>query len=393
MSDPVRFDSLHLETLDTADGHRIGRVTLDAPRSLNALSLEMIDALQSQLDAWATDDAIAAVWLEGAGDKAFCAGGDVVALHRAIVAGEADHDPAATQGFIARYFSHEYRLDHTLHGYPKPVIAWGDGIVMGGGIGLFVGASHRIVTPRSMLAMPEITIGLYPDVGASWFLNRCPGRSGLFLGLTGARLNASDALFVGLADRLIDDTRREAVIEDLRQADWREPARAVGHVLRQHDADASRERAPQPEVQPRLETLDALTDADDDATLIRRVIDAASDDDPWIARAAKNLAAGSPLSARLILRQLSRCRRLSLSEVLREELNLSLACAARGDLAEGVRALLIDKDRNPRWQHMHGDVPDVDIRACFVSPWDCDSHPLRDLVDRPAEKEPTHATG
>ncbi|OLO08770.1 hypothetical protein BTW08_05485 [Salinicola sp. MH3R3-1] len=392
MTDPGRFDALHLETLDTADGHRIGRVTLDAPRSLNALTLEMIDDLQSQLDAWATDDAIAAVWLEGTGDKAFCAGGDVVALHRAIVAGETDHDPAAAQGFIARYFSHEYRLDHTLHGYPKPVIAWGDGIVMGGGIGLFVGASHRVVTPRSMLAMPEITIGLYPDVGASWFLNRCPGRSGLFLGLTGARLNASDALFVGLADRLIDDMRREAVIEDLRQADWGEPARAVGHVLRQH-ADASRERAPKPEVQPRLDTLDALTDDDDDETLIRRVIDAASDDDPWIARAAKNLAAGSPLSARLILRQLSRCRRLSLAEVLREELNLSLACAARGDLAEGVRALLIDKDRNPRWQHVHGAVPDADIQACFVSPWDCDSHPLRDLVDRPVEKEPTHATG
>ncbi|WP_110654359.1 enoyl-CoA hydratase/isomerase family protein [Salinicola halimionae] len=397
MSDPVRFDSLHLETLATADGHRIGRVTLDAPRSLNALTLEMIDGLQSRLDAWAAEPSIVAVWLEGAGDKAFCAGGDVVTLHRAIVDGQAGHVPDAAEhrndeSFVARYFSHEYRLDHILHGYPKPVIAWGDGIVMGGGIGLMAGASHRVVTPRSMLAMPEITIGLYPDVGASWFLNRMPGRSGLFLGLTGARLNASDALFVGLADRLIDDTRREAVIDDLRQADWREPALAVGRVLRQHAA-ANREQAPPPEVQPRLDTLDSLTDADNDATLIRRVIDAGSDDDPWIAWAAKNLAAGSPLSARLILRQLSRCRRLSLAEVLRQELNLSLACAARGDLAEGVRALLIDKDRNPRWQHMHGEVPDADIQACFVSPWDCDGHPLRDLVDRPADKEPTHATG
>jgi len=397
MTEGIQFDSLIFETLATADGHRIGRVTLDAPRSLNALTLEMIDGLQSRLDAWAADTSIVAIWLEGAGDKAFCAGGDVVALHRAIVDGQAGHVPDAAEhrndeSFVARYFSHEYRLDHTLHGYPKPVIAWGDGIVMGGGLGLMAGASHRVVTPPSMLAMPEITIGLYPDVAASWFLNRCPGRSGLFLGLTGARLNASDALFVGLADRLIDDTRREAVIDDLRLADWREPARAVGHVLRQHAA-ASRERAPSPEMQPRLDTLDSLTDADDDATLIRRVIDAASDDDPWIARAAKNLAAGSPLSARLILRQLSRCRRLSLAEVLREELNLSLACAARGDLAEGVRALLIDKDRNPRWQHVHGEVPDADIQACFVSPWDCDSHPLRDLVDRPAEKEPTHATG
>jgi len=391
MSDPVRFDDLQFDTLTTADGHRIGRVTLDAPRSLNALTLEMIDALQTRLDAWAADTTIVAVWLEGAGDKAFCAGGDVVALHRAIVEGRTSADPESREGFVARYFSHEYRLDHTIHGYPKPVIAWGDGIVMGGGIGLMAGASHRIVTPRSQLAMPEITIGLYPDVAASWFLNRCPGRSGLFAGLTGARLNASDALFMGLADRLIDDTRREAVIDDLLQADWNEPAHAVGHVLRQH-ADASRQRAPSPEVQPRLDTLNALTDADDDATLIRRVIDAASDDDPWIARAAKNLAAGSPLSARLILRQLSRCRRLSLAEVLRQELNLSLACAARGDLAEGVRALLIDKDKNPGWQHTHGEVPDADIAACLVAPWDRDRHPLRDLVDRTAEEDPAHAT-
>ncbi|WP_110630835.1 enoyl-CoA hydratase/isomerase family protein [Salinicola salarius] len=392
MSDQVRFD-----TLSTADGYRIGVITLDAPKSLNALSLGMIDALQARLDAWAADEAIVAVWLEGAGDKAFCAGGDVIALYRAIVEGRTNADPEAVahrndESFVARYFSHEYRLDHAIHGYPKPVIAWGDGIVMGGGIGLMAGASHRVVTPRAQLAMPEITIGLYPDVGASWFLNRMPGRSGLFLGLTGARLNASDALFVGLADRLIDESRREAVIDGLLRADWREPASAVGQVLREH-ASASRTLAPNGEVAPRLDAIAALTDADDDATLIRRVIAAASDGDPWIARAAKNLAAGSPLSARLILRQLSRCRRLSLSEVLREELGLSLACAARGDLAEGVRALLIDKDKTPAWRHRHGEVPETDIAACFISPWDRDRHPLRDLVDRPAEEEPAHATG
>lgn len=391
MSDQVRFD-----TLPTADGHRIGRVTLDAPRSLNALSLGMIDALQARLDAWAADETIVAVWLEGAGDKAFCAGGDVVALYRAIVEGRTNADPEAVahrndESFVARYFSHEYRLDHALHTYPKPIVAWGDGIVMGGGMGLLAGASHRVVTPRSMLAMPEITIGLYPDVGASWFLNRMPGASGIFLGLTGARLNASDALFVGLADRLIAAERRDAVIDDLLNADWSRPRAALDRVLRMHAA-ASRELAPDGEVAPRLDAIAALTDADDDATLIRRVIAAASDVDPWIARAARNLAAGSPLSARLILRQLSRCRRLSLSEVLREELTLSLACATRGDLAEGVRALLIDKDKTPAWRHRHGEVPETDIEACFVSPWDRDGHPLRDLDDRAVDEEPTHAT-
>lgn len=385
-------DHVRLHTLATADGHRIGVITLDAPKSLNALSLEMIDVIQPQLDAWANDPEIVAVWLEGAGDKAFCAGGDVVALHRAIVTGATGHDPEASDGFVARYFSHEYRLDHTIHGYPKPVIVWGDGIVMGGGIGLMAGASHRVVTPRSQLAMPEITIGLYPDVGASWFLNRMPGRSGLFLGLTGARLNATDALFVGLADRLIDETYRQAVIDDLLCADWAEPTRAVGRVLREY-AEASRSRAPEPRVRPRLDVFDRLTDADDDERLIRQLIAAGDSDDDWIARAANTLAAGSPLSARLILRQLARTRRLALAEALREELTLSLACAARGDLAEGVRALLIDKDRNPGWRHRHGEVPEADIQACFVSPWGGDDHPLRDLVDRPAEEKPTHATG
>ncbi|WP_110650795.1 enoyl-CoA hydratase/isomerase family protein [Salinicola peritrichatus] len=384
--------NVQIDRLATDDGHHIGTLILDAPKSLNALSLAMIDAIQPQLEAWANDPEIVAVWLEGAGDKAFCAGGDVVALHRAIVTGATGHDPEASDGFVARYFSHEYRLDHTIHGYPKPVIVWGDGIVMGGGIGLMAGASHRVVTPRSQLAMPEITIGLYPDVGASWFLNRMPGRSGLFLGLTGTRLNASDALFVGLADRLIGENRRDAVLEDLRQADWREPIAAINRVLRAHARD-SQMLAPEPQLAPRLTRIDALTDADDAESLIAGIIAASDSDDPWLARAAKTLAAGSPLSARLIVRQLARTRRLSLAEVLREELTLSLACAARGDLAEGVRALLIDKDRNPGWRHRHGEVPEADIQACFVSPWGGDDHPLRGLVDRPAEEKPTHATG
>ncbi|WP_110601744.1 enoyl-CoA hydratase/isomerase family protein [Salinicola lusitanus] len=386
MSAPVQFD-----TLATADGHRLGRITLDAPKSLNALSLAMIDAIQTQIDAWADDAEMVALWLEGAGDKAFCAGGDVVALYRAIAESHTGRDPEAADGAVARYFTHEYRLDHALHTYPKPIVAWGDGIVMGGGMGLLAGASHRVVTPRSMLAMPEITIGLYPDVGASWFLNRMPGASGTFLGLTGARLNASDALFVGLADRLIAAERRDAVIDDLLNADWSRPRPALERVLRTHAA-ASRELAPPAEVAPRQEAIAALTDADSDEALIAAITAASDSDDAWIARAARSLAAGSPLSARLILRQLARCRRVSLAEALRSELDLSLACATHGDIAEGVRALLIDKDKTPRWQHRHGEVPDADIAACFVSPWDRDGHPLRDLDDRAVDEEPTHAT-
>ena len=379
MSAPVQFD-----TLATADGHRLGRITLDAPKSLNALSLEMIDAIQAQIGAWAEDAEIVALWLEGAGDKAFCAGGDVVALYRAIAEGHTGRDPEAADGAVARYFTHEYRLDHALHTYPNPIVAWGDGIVMGGGMGLLAGASHRVVTPRSQLAMPEITIGLYPDVGASWFLNRMPGASGTFLGLTGARLNATDALFVGLADRLIAAERRDAVIDDLLNADWSQPRPALERVLRTH-AEASRDLAPPAEVAPRQEAIAALTDADCDEDLIAAIIAASDSDDAWIARAARSLAAGSPLSARLILRQLARCRRVSLAEALRSELDLSLACATHGDIAEGVRALLIDKDHAPAWRHTHGAVPAADLEACLAPAWPRQSHPLRELHDHVAD--------
>ena len=361
MSAPVQFD-----TLATADGHRLGRITLDAPKSLNALSLEMIDAIQAQIGAWAEDAEIVALWLEGAGDKAFCAGGDVVALYRAIAEGHTGRDPEAADGAVARYFTH------------------GDGIVMGGGMGLLAGASHRVVTPRSQLAMPEITIGLYPDVGASWFLNRMPGASGTFLGLTGARLNATDALFVGLADRLIAAERRDAVIDDLLNADWSQPRPALERVLRTH-AEASRDLAPPAEVAPRQEAIAALTDADCDEDLIAAIIAASDSDDAWIARAARSLAAGSPLSARLILRQLARCRRVSLAEALRSELDLSLACATHGDIAEGVRALLIDKDHAPAWRHTHGAVPAADLEACLAPAWPRQSHPLRELHDHVAD--------
>ncbi|WFF41234.1 enoyl-CoA hydratase/isomerase family protein [Salinicola endophyticus] len=379
MSAPVQFD-----TLATADGHRLGRITLDAPKSLNALSLEMIDAIQAQIGVWAEDAEIVALWLEGAGDKAFCAGGDVVALYRAIAEGHTGRDPETADGAVARYFTHEYRLDHALHTYPKPIVAWGDGIVMGGGMGLLAGASHRVVTPRSMLAMPEITIGLYPDVGASWFLNRMPGASGTFLGLTGARLNASDALFVGLADRLIAAERRDAVIDDLLNANWSRPRPAIERVLRTH-AEASRELAPPAEVAPRQQAIAALTDADSDEDLIAAIIAASDSDDAWIARAARSLAAGSPLSARLILRQLARCRRVSLAEALRSELDLSLACATHGDIAEGVRALLIDKDHAPAWRHTHDAVPAADLEACLAPAWPRQSHPLRELHDHVAD--------
>ena len=177
---PILFDEL-----PARDGGRIGIATLNAPKSLNALSLEMIRQLTAKLDAWASDHAVSAVWLEGAGDKAFCAGGDVVALYRAMTD---DAHPDQGSEFAERYSAAEYRLDHCIHTFAKPLIVWGNGIVMGGGLGLMAGGGERVATESTRIAMPEITIGLYPDIGASWFLNRMPPGVGAYLGLTGAQL-------------------------------------------------------------------------------------------------------------------------------------------------------------------------------------------------------------
>src|SRR5690554_6615229 len=208
-------DAVLFSTKDTADGHKIGIATLNSERSLNALSLAMIDALEPQLEAWANDDSIVCVWLEGAGEKAFCAGGDIVAMYKA--AKDLPKEPVAE---VVDFFTREYRLDYRIHTYPKPLLVWADGFVMGGGMGLMNGASHRVVTERSRLAMPEISIGLYPDVGATYFLSKLPDNMGLFLGLTAAQVNAADALYIGLADFAIASDMRDNTLHALTNASW-----------------------------------------------------------------------------------------------------------------------------------------------------------------------------
>lgn len=350
---------------------RIGVATLNAPRSLNALSLEMIERLQERLAQWADDPTIAAVWLEGAGDKAFCAGGDVVALYRAMsdTAGAGDAD------FATRYFAAEYRLDYCIHCYPKPLIVWGDGIIMGGGLGLMAGGGERVVTETSRIAMPEITIGLYPDIGASWFLSRMPSALGAYLGLTGAQLNARDALLAGLADRYIPRARREAVIAALQKATLTRPG-AVAELLARFEA---RSQAPESPVLAHFDTIQNLAGVPHVAGAVQRILDD-SHDDPWLAANRQRLAGGCPTTAHLLWNMLGRHRHSSLADALRDELNLSVQCTRHADLAEGVRALLIDKDKAPRWSYPDvASVPQSAIEDFLTPLWSPAEHPLRDL--------------
>ncbi|WP_227368165.1 enoyl-CoA hydratase/isomerase family protein [Halomonas sp. M20] len=369
MSEPfVLFNEL-----TTRDGGVVAVATLNAPKALNALSLEMIEQLTAKLDAWAEDDRIKVVWLEGAGDKALCAGGDVVALYRAMT--EAEHVDEAG-AFAESYFTAEYRLDYKIHAYPKPLVVWGNGIVMGGGLGLMAGGGQRVATESTRIAMPEITIGLYPDIGASWFLNRMPPGVGAYLGLTGAQLNARDALDLGLADRLIPHARRQDVLDALVDADLGAPETGLRNVLRDFEA---RGEAPQAQVTPRLDKIQSLVDAATVNEAVTRILDDATDDE-WLAANRQRLAVGCPMSAHLVWRMLARHRHASLADAFRDELNLSVQCCRHGELAEGVRALLVDKDKNPRWSHADvASVPERDIED-FLSPlWSSQTHPLRDI--------------
>ena len=363
----------------TANGGRIGIATLNAAATLNGLSSEMARLLDAQLDSWAKDAAIAIVVLQGAGEKAFCAGGDLHGLYRGMREYQTNRagDIRDNQQASA-FFETEYRLDYRIHTYPKPLLCWGHGIVMGGGIGLMAGASHRVVSERSRLAFPEITVGLYPDVGGSWLLQHVPQHAGLFLALTGAPLNAGDAIHAGLADQHVPEARRETVLASLSAEAWSDDAKQNGERLTAL-LRAQSEPAPSGPLQQHAALIADICDADDLDIIIDRIV-AIDSDDAWLQSARKTLAAGAPGSARLGYELQRRAASLSLADTFRLEYLVSLHCAAHGDFAEGIRALLIDKDRNPQWKPAtFAEASSAWADAFFIAPWPQDAHPLSDL--------------
>lgn len=373
MNDIVNTDESPLltQTLAAVNGKAIGIATLNAPKSLNSLTLPMVDLLDAQLRAWQADSNIACVVLRGSGEKAFCAGGDVVALHNSAVNGDS---------YAATFFEHEYRVDYLIHTYKKPIIVWGHGIVMGGGMGLLAGASHRVVTAQTRLAMPEVTIGLYPDVGGSFFLNRAPGRTGLFLALTGASINASDVLFLGMADRFLDNAQYNDVVAALQAQAWNDARLAhkqVSDVLRGFEAAAG--ARPANVVRDHYDYIQQVTDGDviDD---IVASITAYDGDDDWLRKGAATLKTGCPVTIHIIDQQLKRGHQLSLKEVFQMELVISINCTRFRNFPEGVRALLIDKDKNPKFDPptLAGVTPAL-IEQHFASPFGDKKNPLENL--------------
>lgn len=366
-----------ISEIDCLDGvHRIGIATLDNTASLNALTYDMLAELNDQLIEWQDDPDLVCVILNGAGEKAFCAGGDVRTMYHVMH----EKSKEETAEFCSNYFSLEYECDYLIHTYQKPIIGWGEGIVMGGGMGLFMGTSHRVVTPKSRLAMPEINIGLYPDVGGTWFLSQIDPEVGLFLGLTGAMVNSSDAVTIGLAEWLLLEEQYPALLEELKQVDWGSAdAKSLVSALLQLMEDQVIDSKPTTQICP---YLDQIKDACKgyDLNQIAQNIQAMEGETQWLENAQKSFVAGSPITAHICFRQVKEYHRLSLADCFRLELTLSVRSALLGEFEEGVRSRLVDKDGNPKW--MFNSVSEVDesvIDTLFTSLWSEEEHPLAPL--------------
>jgi enoyl-CoA hydratase len=332
------------DTIVTSRDGRVGRILLNRPRALNALDLPMIRACTAILETWREDPHVHAVVIQGAGDRAFCAGGDIRALRDGYLAGHLDA--------VEQFFVEEYALNLTIANYPKPYVALIDGLCMGGGIGLSVHAPYRVATEHAGFAMPETAIGFFPDIGATFLLPRLPGELGTYLGLTGLRVNGADAVHAGFATHY---TRR-ASLADLSVALAQDGIAALA---------AYHETLPPFSLAADRAAIDHCFSVNSVSEIVSRL---AATQAEWAEAAGKSLRSVSPSALHWTLRALRRGRDLTLKQALDAELALTRTTMAHPDFAEGVRAMVVDKDRNPAWQPpIIEDVDPAVIDALFAA--------------------------
>ncbi len=353
-------------------GRVLAEACLDSEPTLNALSLEMIDLMTPALERWAEDDRVAAVVLTGAGDRAFSAGGDIQALYRAM---QANHEAGErVDDYPYDFFEREYRLDYRLHTYPKPLVALGHGVIMGGGLGIFSAADVRVVTENVRIAMPEVTIGLFPDAGGTWLLKHLPEHQALFMGMTGVSLNAGDALGSGIGTHAVARSELEQLIGELAGMTFTgDPAADRAQIEARFTARAAPD-LPAAELQRVAGGLNADGGFRSAAAQVRS-LSGASD---WIDRGINTMNRGCPATVGIVVEQIRRARSMALADCFRMEMTIATHCADNHDFSEGVRALLIEKDNQPDWQFGDLDsLPEGYVLDHFEEPWG--RNPLFDL--------------
>ncbi len=368
-----------LEERATRSGHILAIATLNFEKTLNSLSLPMIEILAPALARWNARDDVVAVLLRGAGERAFCAGGDIQALYHGMSRNHAAKEQL--DDYPARFFEAEYRLDYAIHCSKKPVICFGHGVVMGGGLGLFSASQYRLVTERSRVAMPEVTIGLFPDAGASWILKGIPAAFSTWLGMTGTHMMASDALHIGLGTHAIPATAWPQLVEHLSDSQWRGGSADAANIESAIEA-CGRPTLSESALAGHAEALHSVM-PDLPKTLDETVsrLTELSGRDEWIDKGLAGMRNGCPTSVGIVHEQLLRVPPMTLADTFRMELNIANHCARNPDFTEGVRALIIDKDNKPAWAYgnLRG-LPHDYVAAHFDSLWKV--HPLADLGEQ-----------
>lgn len=345
-----------------------GFLTLQRPAALNSLSLPMVRALTQSLLAWRDDAQIAAVVIQGSSEKAFCAGGDIRFFHQKGTATVSDGS-----ALIEDFFNEEYALNHLIHHYPKPYIALLDGVVMGGGMGIAQAgpqARVRVVTERTKMAMPEVAIGLFPDVGGSYFLSRAPGEIGTYLGVTGQTIGAADAIYAGLADLFVPSTALAALHALLTQTPGQDLPAAIATVAMPADS-----------AHCKLALSRAAIDKHFSHNSVAAIMASlATDSSEFASKTLSVMQQRSPLMMSVSLAQIRRGAKLTVGDCLRMERTMVRRCFEHGEVIEGVRALVIDKDHAPRWNPPQLEQVTVQMVEAFFEPaWPEYAHPLRDL--------------
>ncbi|AIK96660.1 enoyl-CoA hydratase/isomerase family protein [Candidatus Odyssella acanthamoebae] len=342
----VAMETPEAEVLFSKIGHA-GIITLNRPKALNSLNLDMIRAMMKTLKQWEQDDQIACVIIEGGGDKAFCAGGDIRSVYLAKLEDRRDYQDAI--------FREEYELNYYISKYTKPYISLINGICMGGGLGISVHGSHRIVTERTVMAMPETAIGFFPDVGASYFLNKCPGRLGMFMAITGEKIKGADALYCGLATHYVPSEKMGQLREALTQTS---SAKQVNEAMARFNTDA-----PASELAQYQSLIDEIFTGKTVPEILDKLYEVKH---PKAYEWVRNLTKKSPLSMAIAFTLLKRTRGMSLKRCLPIEFRLSQRFVEHYDFFEGIRALLVDKDNEPKWQPNHISKVKLDtVRSYF----------------------------